>query len=186
MASKRPKASDANKVELDTIQSNLSFSYLHAVVSSVGGSCMRTDQVADNMGIDVTLMFQGKFSPRPVLRSIPIIGQLKSCRQSLRVVDGRIGYSLGSEQYRKYTLRSSAEFLLFLFIVPENPETWLELTPQELILRKCCHWTSLNGAPPSAGNNVTVYFPAKNLFNVVQLRKILETLSKGERLRYEP
>jgi len=113
------KASRSNKKELDTIQSNLSFSYLHAVVSRVGGSCESTGRTADNMGIDVTLMFQGQFSPKLVYQTIPIIGQLKSTRQPLRIANGKISYSLCSKQYRKYTQSSTTEFLLFLFALPE-------------------------------------------------------------------
>ena len=179
------KTSRSNKKELDTIQSNLSFSYLHAVVSRVGGSCESTGRTADNMGIDVTLMFQGQFSPRPVYQTIPIIGQLKSTRQPLHIVNGKISYSLCSKQYRKYTQSSTTEFLLFLFALPENPESWLQLTPQELILRKCCYWTSLAGAPPAIEESITIHIPEKNLFNVEQLRQILEMLSKGNRLKYD-
>lgn len=182
---KKKGTSGSNKAELDKIQSNLGFSYLHAVVSRAGGSCNRTDQTADNMGIDVYLTFEGNFSPKPVLRTITISGQLKTTRQVLSTSNGRICYSLDAKQYNKYIQRSNVDFLLFLFVVPENVETWLEFTPQELILRKCCYWTSLKGALPSVGSDVTVYFPEKNLFNVEQLRKILAKLSKGEELKYD-
>ena len=181
--------SGSNKADLDTIQSNLGFSYLHAVVSYVGGSCIRTDQTADNMGVDVALTFQGDFSPKSIIRTITITGQLKTTRQVLHEFKGRISYSLDSKQYAKYTQRSNVDFLLFLFVLPpKDQKSWLELTPQELILRKCCYWTSLIGAPPLIGgqDNMTVYFPEKNLVNTEQLRSILATLSKGEKLKYEP
>jgi hypothetical protein len=137
------------------------------------------------MGVDVYLTFEGDFSPKPVLRVITIAGQLKTTRQALRVSGGRISYSLDAKQYSKYIQQSNADFLLFLFVVPENVETWLEFTPQELILRKCCYWTSLKGAAPPVGDNVTVYFPEKNIFNVEQLRKILAEISKGKELKYD-
>jgi hypothetical protein len=181
---RKPSAPEA--AELTAIQSNLGFSYLHAIVSRVGGSCAGTPPTADNMGIDVSLTFQGEFSPKPVYRTISINGQLKTTRQVLRESKGRISYSLDSKQYNKYIQPSRVDFLLLLFVLPEDSEKWLELTPQELILRKCCYWTSLKGAPPSAGANVTVYFLEKNLFDVDQLRAILAKLSTGERLYYEP
>jgi hypothetical protein len=175
-----------SKEKLDTIQSNLSFSYLHAVVSGIGGSCVRLDQTADNMGIDVILTFRGDFSSEPTFRKISISVQLKSTRQILTVSKGRISYPLNAKQYNKYLQKSTTEFLFVLFVLPEDQKMWLELSPQELILRKCCYWTSLNGASPSTADNVTVHFPEQNLFNGEQLQKILAILSEGGRLKYEP
>jgi len=95
-AKKRQKASSPDTAELTAIQSNLGFSYLHAVVSRAGGSCEETHRTADNMGIDIRLEFQGIFSPTPIFRSISIIGQLKTTRQVLRESAGRISYPLDS------------------------------------------------------------------------------------------
>ena len=179
-------ASSRDKAELDKIQSNLSYSYLHAVVSRAGGACDSLGQTADGMGIDAVLKFKGKFSPKQIYGRVDIDAQLKSTRQILPVVNGKISCPIESEQYRNYTLTSTTEFLLILFVLPTDPAEWLELTPDELILRKCCYWTSLNEAPPWTGSDVTVRIPEKNLFNVEQLHKIVTKLSEGERLKYEP
>ena len=173
------------KAELDKIQSNLSYSYLHAVVSRAGGACDSPGQTADGMGMDAVLNFVGQFSPKPTFRKISITVQLKSTRQTLRLINGRFSYAVKSEQYRKYTELSPTEFLLVLFVLPDDPGEWLKLTPQELTLKKCCYWTSLNEAPPWSGSDVTVHIPEKNLFNVEQLHQILAKLSIGERLKYE-
>ena len=138
------------------------------------------------MGIDAILHFKGKFSSKQIFWKFPIDVQVKSTRQTLPVVNGKISYSIKSEQYRKYTEPSLAEFLLVLFVLPDDPTEWLELTPDELILRKCCYWISLKDAPPWTGSDVTVRIPEKNLFNVEQLHKIVIKLSEGERLKYEP
>jgi len=127
--------------------------------------------------------FKGNYSPKPIYGRVDIDVQLKSTRQTLPVVNGKISYPIESEQYRKYTLTSPTEFLLILFVLPDDSTEWLELTPDELILRKCCYWTSLNEAPPWTGSDVTVRIPEKNLFNVEQLLKIVTKLSEGERLK---
>ena len=182
---KKQKLPSRSKAELDEIQSNLSYSYVHAVVSRAGGACQETSRSADKMGIDVVLNFKGSFSPKQDFGKILVTSQLKSTRQTLPVVNGKISYSIKSEQYRKYIESSPVEFLFILFILPDDPAEWLELTPEELILRRCCYWTSLRGAPAWTGNDVTVRIPQNNLFNVEQLHQILAKLSKGERLNYE-
>lgn len=50
------------------IKSNLSFSYIHAVASRLGGSCQPTDKTADNMGVDARLTFQGDFSAKSIIK----------------------------------------------------------------------------------------------------------------------
>ncbi len=174
-----------NANELNTIQSNLSFSYVHAVVSRLGGACSLLGKTEDDMGIDATLTFTGNYSRKPVFTQISINIQLKSSRQILTVADGKISYPLTAAQYQKYTQRSTTEFLFILFCVPEHPEQWLSLSENELILRKCAYWTSLNDAPPCTGGGMTIHIPKKNLFSVENVRNdILATLSKAQRLKY--
>jgi len=179
-------ASSRDKAELDKIQSNLSYSYLHAVVSRAGGACALSVPTADGMGVDATLHFKSNYVPKQIYGRVDIDVQLKSTRQILPVVNGKISCPIESEQYRKYTLTSTSEFLLILFVLPTDPAEWLALTPQELTLKKCCYWTSLNEAPLWTGSDVTVRIPEKNLFNVEQLHKIITKISEGERLKYEP
>ncbi|MDR2117151.1 MAG: DUF4365 domain-containing protein [Planctomycetaceae bacterium] len=170
-----------NKIELNKIQSNLSFSYLHAVVSRAGGICEQTNRDADNMGIDARLTFSGKKK----IKIIDINVQLKSIRQKPIIVDNKIHYSLTAKQFDKYTQKSTTPFLFILFHVPDNPKDWLSLSENELILKKCSYWTSLTGAPPCEGNSTTIFIPTKNLFSVEQLQTLINKLSEEKELRYE-
>ena len=172
------------KAELDSIQMNLSFSYLHAVVSKAGGGCVQTGKTEDDMGIDAKISFKGEFSRKPLYSAFNIDVQLKSSRQKLAESDENISYSLKKKQYDKYTSRSSHESILVLFCLPDAPELWLAHSEEELILRKCAYWTSLKGAPPCKNDSITIHFPKRNVFDVEHLHQILAVLSKGKGLSY--
>jgi hypothetical protein len=169
-------------MELNKIQSNLSFSYLHAVVSRAGGSCERTHDDADGMGIDARLTFEGNGK----VKVIDINVQLKSTRKQLSLNNGKYSFPLNADEYKKYTQTSITPFLFVLFCLPENCDDWLTLTEEQLVLRKCSYWTSLIGAESCERNQGrTIYVPEKNVFSVQQLEKIVQILSNGEMIYYE-
>jgi hypothetical protein len=174
------------KVELDTIQQNLSYSYLHAVVSRAGGGCVEATKTVDDMGIDVLAEFNVPSSSKKVkFTSISLRVQLKSTRRELKPLSGKVSFSLPVAQYEKYRQPSTTELLFVLFSLPEDPKEWLSLTPDEMILRKCAYWTGLVGAPSASGQSTTIHIPANNLFTVEQLQQnILKPLSEGMRLHY--
>ena len=175
-----------NKNELDTIQQNLSYSYLHAVVSRAGGGCVEATKTIDDMGIDVLTEFEiSTASKKAMFTSISLRVQLKSTRRPLKPHTGKVGYPLPVARYEKYRQPSTTELLFVLFSLPEDPKEWLSLTPDEMILRRCAYWTGLVGAPPATGQSTTIHIPANNLLTVEQLQQnILKPLSEGMRLNY--
>lgn len=65
-------------------------------------------------------------------------------------------------------------------LVPENPAHWLDCSQEQLVLRRCAHWMSLAGAPPTANErSVTVYVPRANLFTVESLSGLMRTINEG-------
>lgn len=76
-------------------------------------------------------------------------------------------------------------------LLPEEEmyDSWLELSPEQLVVKKCMYWTTLRNAPALAEERktTTVHFPKKNLFSPEGLRNdILKPLSEGKDLNYEP
>jgi hypothetical protein len=129
--------------QLNEIQENLSFSYLHAITSSAGGICSATSRGEDNRGKDARLTF----TTDGIITNVDIDVQLKSVRTKLTVNNGKISHSISTDQYKKYTQKSTTPLLFVLFCLPENKEEWLTFTQEELILKKCAYWTGLQCAP---------------------------------------
>ncbi len=179
-------------VNYNLIRSELSHAYLQAVTAHLGAGCNRVTTPTDNMGIDVKVDFCGNWSTNPdAFRRVPVSIQLKSTSTNYTVIKDKIGYSLKVEQYNKYIERCSEPdfFLILLMVLPEEKDyqTWLELTPDQLIMKKCMYWNTLKGASPENTNlDKTIYFPQKNLFTPESLRNIiLPVFAEGNNFTYE-
>jgi len=171
------------------IQAQLSYSYVHAVLSRVGCEVKEMPRLADNMGIDVMLKVMGKFSRRALKTDFTIGLQLKSTRQKIHVgKNGLISFSKLNQ--KTYDLFRSPyrphPYLVVLFHLPEDKDTWLEVTPDHMILRKCAYWVDLYGAPASKAKTPTIYLPVNNLFTHDQFENIiLRRYAEDQEVVYE-
>jgi hypothetical protein len=170
------------------IKSELSSVYVHAVASMAGCACNRAERQTDNLGIDLTIRFKGDFPNLPISsRLVTFDVQLKSCshissdEQNRIVLDG-----LDKKHYDDYRDdRRTPPIFLILFVLPENPDEWLKLTEEELVLKKCAYWVSLRGAVECTTATKRVFFPKTQLFNVDQLQnEILPTLAEERDFLY--
>ena len=77
-----------------------------------------------------------------------------------------------------------ARILVVLFL-PQDAGRWLELTEDQLVLRRCAYWASLRGAPEATANTgVTVKLPKAQVFNPERLTEIMRRLSRRDFPRY--
>lgn len=170
----------------------LSHAYLQSVVSYAGGSLSQRDKIADNMGYDALVTFQGKWTESSMLYQVDIDIQLKATSNNYRLCDDYISYEINREHYEKY--RNNAMIprkhsLILLMILPpeEEFEEWLRFSEEELRFRKCMYWVSLRDAPVIGNQQkFTIHFPRKNLFTSDSLlNDIVKPLSEGKDLTYE-
>jgi hypothetical protein len=64
--------------------------------------------------------------------------------------------------------------LLVVLVMPEEEADWLAQSPQELALRRCAYWLSLEGVGPSeATRSVRIHIPRGNVFSVEAVRRLL-------------
>lgn len=69
---------------------------------------------------------------------------------------------------------------LILVVVPPTPESWLSVSPEQLVLRRCAYWCSLAGLPESENeSSVTVHVPRANLFDVAALTRLMRVINEG-------
>ena len=65
--------------------------------------------------------------------------------------------------------------------LPNDEAQWMTITTAELILRHRAYWLNLKGFQEMTNqSSVTVQIPAKNLFNVDSLRRLMEQSRRGK------
>jgi hypothetical protein len=92
-----------------------------------------------------------------------------------------IQYPLKRKNYDDLILTNLlTQRLLVLVVVPSQPEAWLTVSSEYLVLRHCAYWCSLAGLPVSENeSSVTVRVPRANLFDVAALTKLMRVMNEG-------
>lgn len=106
--------------------------------------------------------------------------QLKSTySKALYTDDGEtITYSLKVKNYNDLCKKTTTPIILCLLILPEEQEQWVTQTPDELTLRHCMYWMSLQGMPETANTTTCdVKIPKKNILNVESLNSLLTQIA---------
>jgi hypothetical protein len=169
------------------IESELSYAYLHAVASNAGASCLVSTRSLDGNGIDAIITGWGPYPNGGYLEEITIHVQLKATIGVPIEKNGHFSYFL--KEIKRYNdLRAdtvSVPRILVVLFLPTYAAEWLNISPSELILKKCAYWTSLRGAAdPTNKTGETVYLPISQIMNSNNLLEIFAKLSRQEVLNY--
>jgi hypothetical protein len=107
--------------------------------------------------------------------------QLKATtRASLSPGDTSFSLPLPIKNYNDLRARSSIPTLLVVALLPRDTGAWLLMTHEQLVLRGCLYWRSLQGEPDSNNtDSVTVRVPTAQAFTPAALTGILERLRNG-------
>lgn len=147
--------------------------FVQAIASAAGLTI--SAQEPDVESVDFTLGRPDKASPRLDL-------QLK-CSASTEVRDGVIPFSIPVKNYDE--LRHGDRMvpcILVVVLVPDPPSEWLELNDEQMLLRHCAYWKSLEGAASvDAAENTTVYVPVEQQFSVEAVHRLLDVIADGGR-----
>ncbi len=171
------------------VESELSYAYLHAVASKAGAACVNCNRHEDNRGVDAKITAWGPFpgSTGRDLEEVDLKIQLKATVATPTISGGHISYFLnGVNRYddlRKEALATHR--ILVVMFMPANSADWLNISEDELVLKKCAYWVSLRGAPPSTNKSgETVYIPQAQIFNPDSLTDICARLSRYRAINY--
>jgi hypothetical protein len=111
--------------------------------------------------------------------------QLKaSGRWELR--DNDVIYDLDVKNYNDIVNRNkgraTVRCLLILLCLPKEEKEWLNISEDELLIRKCCYWTLLDGEETDNTDQIRIHIPRANIFNPEAIQALFEKLQKGEDL----
>jgi hypothetical protein len=158
----------------------LSVAYVHAVAASAGYACQAT--IVDDDSVDVTIAAKGRVHAQSVLRSPRLEVQLKATSQKFLKED-HIAFPLPVKNYDELRCETMIPRVLVVFLLPDKPREWLELNEDRMISRRCAYWLSLLGSPDTKNKaNIKVRLPRTNCLTVKNLRSMMETASRKERL----
>ncbi|HEX6807946.1 MAG TPA: DUF4365 domain-containing protein [Gemmatimonadaceae bacterium] len=123
------------------------------LVASHAGFIAGTDEL--DFGTDITLSHVSAVAEagdriRYAKTGFAIEVQLKAtCERQIEVVDGSLKYNLRSSNYNDLVRRASGQIplVLVLFVLPDDPASWLGIADSELTLRRCGYiWRPAAGA----------------------------------------
>lgn len=171
----------------NNIESELSYAYLHAIASNAGASCSVSNRGLDGNGIDASITGWGPFPSGGYLKEITIHVQLKATIGVPTETDDYFSYFLnGTTRYDDLRANTvSVPRIMVVLFLPNEAVDWLTISSEELTLKKCAYWVSLNGANASTNTTgETVYLPKAQIMNSDNLMQIFAKLSRKEILTY--
>ncbi len=149
----------------------LSRAYVRAVAARTGVICATPEP---DFGIDLILRMVQRYDQHYYDDGPQLDLQVKRTTQA-EVRKTEIHYDLEVPAYNLLR-RAGTEHhrILVLLIFPEDEALWIGQSEEELILRRCAYWVSLQGAAPT--DNVAtgrIVLPRTNVFSVKAVSQLL-------------
>ena len=140
----------------------LSLAYVRALAARAG--FLTSVPEPDRDSVDLRIMARGPRRPALDL-------QLKATTHLPEGRSGFLSFRLRVKNYRDLCVETQTPRLLVVLELPKDESRWMTVTPEELILRRCAYWLSLQqGHQGSTGQQtITVHVPEVNVFNVEAL-----------------
>jgi hypothetical protein len=155
-------------------QEALCRAYVRAVAAQAGVICSEPEQ---DYGIDLSLRSVRRRGPRHADAGRQIDLQLK-CSTRFVCSETAIGYDLDVKSYDDLRVGGdNCPRILVVLLLPEEEADWLAQSEDELALRRCAYWVSLEGAEPTnATSSVRIQLPLANVFSVEAVQTLLADL----------
>jgi hypothetical protein len=149
----------------------LSRAYVQAIAAGAGYVVATMD--FDRDGVDVEIKAGGAMRPSIAL-------QLKATVNLGEAVEGAFRFPLGRRNYDLLREQTQVPRLLAVLSLPREEKDWLDITAEQLVLRRCMFWASLAGFPETANQeSVTIPVPGANRLDVESLRTLMQRSRAG-------
>ncbi len=151
----------------------LSLVYVKALATRAGYATSTSTPDRDS----VDLRIQAGGLSRPALDL-----QLKATAGLGGTRGGFLPFRLGIKNYDDLRSATQTPRVLVVFELSKDASHWMTVTPEQLVLRRCAYWLSLqHGHDEVTGQeSVTVRIPERNLFDVETLRTLMERSRRGD------
>ena len=106
--------------------------------------------------------------------------QLKATINPKENDEGEIKYPLRRRNYDLLREETMVPRILVILSLPNDEKDWINITPDELAIRRCAYWASLSGFPESQNtDSVTITIKKENVFDVSALQSLMEKARGG-------
>jgi Domain of unknown function (DUF4365) len=167
-------------VTVNEQKQQLSVAYVHAVAARAGYTCQV--QTVDLDSVDVKIGAVGYVHDQAVFRSPEIAVQLKAT-STLRMGKNYLTFPLKRKNYDELRALNLIPRLVVVLVLPKDPQEWIETNEECMISRRCAYWASLLGMPETSNTrSVSVHLPRSQRFDVEQLQRLMQRVSRQEPL----
>ena len=157
---------------LNTRKERFSLAYINAVATYA--DCEVIEPKVDRGSVDGFLV--GPDRGRDLIRF-----QAKATEQNILRGD-QLYFPLPIRDYN-HIRNADAPFVLIVVRLPDDERQWLTQTDDEICMRYCGYWLSLENYPSAANTaTVTVHIPLANVFGSSQLTELMVRAARGEQL----
>ncbi|MXZ22551.1 MAG: DUF4365 domain-containing protein [Caldilineaceae bacterium SB0665_bin_25] len=157
-------------MDLNAMKERFPLAYIGAVASQAGYYIV--EPKVDQDSVDGTLM--GDIGRRP-----RIDFQAKATAQDI-LRESHLAFPLPVKNYDDLRADTRTPRILIVVLMPGDSSQWLNQTHDELCLRNCGYWISLDGQPPRRNtSSVTIDIPATNIFSSEQLADLMRKAEGG-------
>ena len=151
----------------------LSLAYIRTVAAKAGFQVTRPELDIDS--VDGVLM--ADFGRRP-----RVDFQAKSTTRDV-LGDDALHFPLPVKNYNDLRADTRTPRILIVLLMSDDDARWVAQSEEELCLRHCAYWLSLEDRPATANtSSVTVQIPTTNIFSVDQLITLMGKVDRGESL----
>ncbi len=165
------------------VKEDLSLAYVQAVAGRVNVDVAFTKR---DMGIDGILRRLKRYRERRCYGPFSIDFQLKATvdwqcdGESVRYDLKADTHNLLVQHNNEYVSNSrGAPLLLILLCMPREPDDWIGLSEDELLLRRCCYWALLTGELTSNTATTRIQIPRSQALTPESLLKLFDDVEAG-------
>ena len=160
---------------------DLSVAYVQAVAAAAR---VQADFSArHDYGVDGTFHKIAVRGSRHVTSGFPLDFQLKASRNWSETA-GFVKFNLEAKAYNDMVQRNgesgAVSLILILLCLPDSTAQWLQISPEQMILKRCCFWERLVGTPTANRTTKAIDIPNSQLLKPEALINLLERSQKGE------
>lgn len=162
-------------MDINQQKEQFSITYIRAVAAVAGYSLYRPE--VDDDSVDLGIAARGYFGR---VRSPRLELQLKSSSRDI-IDDNVIRYPLKLKNYNDLRMIDFATpRILVVMLMPDDIGDWLQQSQQELCMKHCGYWISLQGMPETINAaTVTITIPRTSVFTVTALTSIMQGIGQG-------
>lgn len=162
---------------------DLSVAYVQAVAAAARVEA--NFATAHDYGIDGNFRQIVARGGRRVATGFPLDFQLKASKNWSETT-GIVKYNLEAKNYNDMAERNAqpgaVPLVLILLCLPQSVEEWVQISPEQMILKRCCFWYRLTGALTDNKEKKVVAIPTSQLLDPQAVTTLLERTQKGELL----